>query len=95
MKRIATTLLATATTLALAAQAKQVTVTNNSNFPREAEPIVITIDEKADYKSAVVSSDGKTLPCQLDDIDGNGRNDQLCFITSLKKKEKKEGGKDA
>ena len=90
MKRIATTLMATATTLAIFAQAKQVTVTNNSDFNREAEPIVISINEKADYKSAVVSSDGNTLPYQLEDIDGNGHNDQICFITSLKKKEKKQ-----
>lgn len=90
MKRIATTLMATATTLAIFAQAKQVTVTNNSDFNREAEPIVISINEKADYKSAVVSSDGNTLPYQLEDIDGNGHYDQICFITSLKKKEKKQ-----
>ena len=90
MKRIATTLMATATTLAIFAQAKQVTVTNNSDFNREAELIVISINEKADYKSAVVSSDGNTLPYQLEDIDGNGHYDQICFITSLKKKEKKQ-----
>ncbi|OYP62705.1 DUF4861 domain-containing protein [Prevotella sp. P2-180] len=90
MKRIATTLMATATTLAIFAQAKQVTVTNNSDFNREAEPIVISINEKADYKSAVVSSDGNTLPYQLEDIDDNGHYDQICFITSLKKKEKKQ-----
>ena len=82
--------MATATTLAIFAQAKQVTVTNNSDFNREAEPIVISINEKADYKSAVVSSDGNTLPYQLEDIDGNGHYDQICFITSLKKKEKKQ-----
>lgn len=73
----------------MAQDIKQVTVTNNSGFQRTAEPVAINIDEAADIKSAKVTIDGTEIPCQLDDIDGNGVNDQLFFLTSLDKRQKK------
>ena len=80
--------IASAATVAYA-QGKQVTVINHSAFERTAEPITISIDESKDIKSATVSHNGMVIPCQLDDIDGNGVYDQLFFVTSLGKKQKK------
>ena len=89
MKRLLSIIIAASASLTMVAQGKQVTVTNPSNFSRISEPIVIDIDERHEYLSAVVSCNGVTIDCQLDDTDGNGINDQLCFLTSLEKKEKK------
>ena len=89
MKRLLSIIIAASASLTMVAQGKQVTVTNPSNFSHISESIVIDIDERHEYLSAVVSCNGVTIDCQLDDTDGNGINDQLCFLTSLEKKEKK------
>lgn len=90
MKRqLITTAVAALAFTAMAQNIKQVTVTNNSRFARTSEPVAIDIDEAAGIKSAIVTLDGKEIPCQLDDIDGNGINDQLFFLTSLDKKQSK------
>lgn len=73
----------------MAKDIKEVTVANNSRFARTAQPVTVNIDESDNIKSATVTEDGKEIPCQLDDIDGNGINDQLFFLTSLDKKQKR------
>ena len=90
MKRILIiTAVAALATSAMAQNIKQVTVKNNSSFERTAEPVTIDLDEAENIKSATVTIDGKEIPCQLDDINGNGVNDQLFFLTSLDKKQSK------
>lgn len=52
---------------------------------REAVPVVLPLSD--DFSSALVTLDGKELPCQLDDLDDDGIYDELCFLTDMKKKE--------
>jgi len=40
-------------------------------------------------RSAVVRENGNEIPCQLDDLDGDRRYDELCFVTNLARREKK------
>ena len=52
--------------------------------------MVIDIRQWGDVKKAVVTVDGKEVPSQLDDIDRDCVNDELCFLVDLDKKETKE-----
>ncbi len=63
-----------------------VTVTNPSKTERRAVPVVIEVDD--DVRSALVTLDGKEIPCQLDDLDDDGEFDELAFVTDMAKKEK-------
>ena len=63
-----------------------VTVTNPSKTERRAVPVVIEVDD--DVRSALVTIDGKEIPCQLDDLDDDGEFDELAFVTDMAKKEK-------
>ena len=63
-----------------------VTVTNPSKTERKAVPVVIEVDD--DVRSALVTLDGKEIPCQLDDLDDDGEFDELAFVTDMAKKEK-------
>lgn len=63
-----------------------VKVTNPSKTERKAVPVVIEVDD--DVRSALVTLDGKEIPCQLDDLDDDGEFDELAFVTDMAKKEK-------
>ena len=63
-----------------------VTVTNPSKTERKAVPVVIEVDD--DVRSALVTLDGKEIPCQLDDLDDDGEFDELAFVTDMAKKER-------
>lgn len=63
-----------------------VTVTNPSKTERKAVPVVIEVDDNV--RSALVTLDGKEIPCQLDDLDDDGEFDELAFVTDMAKKEK-------
>jgi len=71
------------------------TVTNPINSPRKDEPVVIRfVDVKKalpNYSGGHVAVyEGKVEICsQLDDLDGDGRWDELVFLTDLRPKEKK------
>ena len=64
----------------------KLTVINPSKTIRQNAPIIYQLN--GDTRSALVMKDGKEIPCQLDDLDGDGRFDELCFLTTLGKKEK-------
>ena len=91
MKRIlslaAFTLLVSA---AFAMQPTSVIVSNPSEMPKADEPVVISLKEYGDVRSALVTSDGQEIPCQLDDLDQDDVFDELCFLVNLKGKETKE-----
>ena len=56
-----------------------ISVTNNSKAGRSNAPVVLQLSQYGNsIKSALVTMDGKEIPCQLDDIDGNGTFDELC-----------------
>lgn len=69
-----------------------ITVTNNSKISRISEPIVLNLKDyySGDVKSAIVKCQGEEIPCQLDDIDQDGKMDELCFITDINKKSSKK-----
>lgn len=74
----------------MAQQTLNVSVKNNATTNRDAVPVVIDLKtQTTPVKSALVTLNGVETACQLDDLDGDGTYDELCFITSLKKKEEK------
>ncbi|MBS5528158.1 MAG: DUF4861 domain-containing protein [Prevotella sp.] len=61
-----------------------ISVTNNSKAGRSNAPVVLQLSQYGNsIKSALVTMDGKEIPCQLDDIDGNGTFDELCFLADM------------
>ena len=52
--------------------------------------MVIQLAEYGDVRSALVTSNGNEIACQLDDINQDDTFDELCFLCDLKGKEKKE-----
>ena len=93
MKRILSslTMLVWGGACAMAQQTVSISVENPSKLQLTAVPVVIQLnDYGVAAKSAVVKADGVEIPSQLDDLDGNGTPDELCFLTTLGRKEKKQ-----
>lgn len=68
-----------------------ITVTNNSSKDKTSAPVVLGLDGYGfDVKSALVTLGDKEIPCQLDDLDQDGRMDELCFVTDVAAKEVKK-----
>ena len=71
----------------------KVSVSNPADVVRTAEPVVVKLMDvkgvKCEVKSALVKSDGVSVPCQLDDMDGDFVNDELFFVTNLAPRETK------
>lgn len=90
MKRISIwTLMAILPMTALAQQNLTVSVTNPLKTNRSDQPVVISLAEYGDIRSAVVMNDGEEIPCQLDDLDQDETFDELCFLADLKGQERK------
>lgn len=70
-----------------AQQTFNLTVSNTLKRGVENVPVVSPLTDKQ-VRSALVTFNGKEIPCQLDDLDGDGTFDELCFMTDLKKKER-------
>lgn len=66
------------------------TIKNTLKMTRAAQPVVINIAEYGNIKSAVVTRDGKEIASQIDDLDGDGRADELCFLTNMDAREEKQ-----
>jgi hypothetical protein len=84
MKKTMFTLLLTV--LTLGAQAQQtftVSVTNPLTTARTDQPVVISLTPFGDIRSALVTTCGKEIPCQLDDLDQDDTFDELCFLADL------------
>ena len=65
----------------------EVSVTNPSKTERTAQPVVLSLSAYGmDVKSAIVQQNGQEVPSQLDDLNGDGRFDELCFLTDIGKK---------
>ena len=75
--------------VAFAQQSTSVIVSNPSEMSKTDEPVVISLKEYGDIRSALVTSDGQEIPCQLDDLDQDDTFDELCFLVNLKGKETK------
>ena len=61
-----------------------VDVANQSATPLTSHPVVIPLSSYRWLRSALVMRDGQEVPYQLDDLDGDGYFDELCFLTDLK-----------
>lgn len=82
---ILTTLLVAVTAMATE-KTVTVSVTNTYSKERKAVPVVVVLDGTT--TSALVTLDGKEVPCQLDDLNDDGLYEELSFVTDMKKKEK-------
>ena len=90
MKKTFTLLLLTAISSAMMAnRIITVTVSNSLNVARTDVPVVINLSLYGDIRSALVTSNGQEVPCQLDDLNQDETFDELCFLTDMGKKEKK------
>lgn len=72
-----------------AQQTVSVTVINPTKAGRSDEPVVVSLAEYGDIRSAEVICDGKEIPYQLDDLNQDETFDELCFLADLKGREKK------
>ena len=77
-------------TTTMAQQTITVSVSNPVNTNRTDQPVVIPLAKYGDIRSALVTSDGKEIACQLDDLDQDEQFDELCFLADLAGKEKKQ-----
>ena len=87
---IALLLLSMMTTTVSASRTITVSVSNPSKSPKINEPVVISLKEYGDVRSALVTFDGQEIPCQLDDLNQDDVFDELCFLADLKGKETKK-----
>lgn len=93
MKRHLSILLAFVASVAMAGETFTVSVKNPSRQERKDVPVVLRLTDftanAQEVRSAVVRVAGQEVASQLDDLDRDGRYDELCFLTDLKKGEKK------
>lgn len=73
-----------------AQQKINIEVSNPSMSERTDEPVVISLSQYGDIRSALVTCEGKEIPCQLDDLNQDETYDELCFLADMKGKEKKQ-----
>ena len=91
MKRIIIGVLLGTTSVAMTAQETiTVSVSNPSKQERTDQPVIIALKEYGDVRSALVTTDGKEIACQLDDLDQDEEYDELCFLANLKGKEQRQ-----
>lgn len=90
MKRIISTALIAALCVTMTAQVTvTVSVSNPSRTERTDQPVVLSLKQYGDVRSAWVTVSGKEIPCQLDDLDQDDTFDELCFLADLAEKEEK------
>lgn len=65
-------------------------VYNPTKQKRTDQPVIINLEKYSDVRSALVTHNGKEIDCQLDDIDQDDQFDELCFLTDLDSKQKKQ-----
>lgn len=51
-------------------------------------PVIVSLKDYPSVTKSIVYSGNTELPSQLDDFDGDGINDELCFFANVKKKQK-------
>lgn len=81
-------MLGLATTLSAAEKTIKVKATNPSPKARSAVPVVIKLDSET--SQAIVKRGDYEIPCQLDDLNDDGINDELSFVTDMAANETQE-----
>lgn len=66
-----------------------VTVENTSKETWKDYPVSVDLSKYESVRGAIVKYGDEVLPYQLDDMDGDGKNDELFFLADLGKKEKR------
>lgn len=89
-KIISTTLLVALSSVAMAGKTITVSVSNPLSTPRTDVPVVIQLAPYGDVRSALVTTDGREVACQLDDLNQDEAFDELCFLADLGGKEKRQ-----
>lgn len=93
MRKYITIILSCFFATTMAKETFNVSAKNTAALAKADVPVVLKLKEYATetskVKSAMVTINGAEVPCQLDDIDRDGIYDELCFLTDLKKHEKK------
>lgn len=92
MRQTITVLAALAMTAstAMAQKTIEVTVENTLKMPRPAQPVIVSVAQLGmNVRTAVVKDGNREIASQLDDLNGDGICDELCFITNIDAKEKK------
>ena len=83
-KLLFTLLLAAAGQTMMGQKTIEVNVTNPTKTDRQAQPVIVQLkDTGMDVKSALVRLNGTEIPSQLDDMNGDGQYDELCFLTDI------------
>ena len=93
MRKYITIILSCFFATTMAEETFNVSIKNTAALAKADVPVVLKLKEYAtetsNVKSAMVTINGAEVPCQLDDIDRDGIYDELCFLTDLKKHEKR------
>ena len=68
-----------------------IVVSNPLKQARQDVPVIISLENRSTTVSSACISDenGKEIACQLNDLNDDGVNDELCFLIDLAAKEKK------
>lgn len=72
-----------------AQQTLTISVKNPSSKERTDQPVVLSLDQYGEVRSALVTCGEQEIPCQLDDINLDESYDELCFLADLRGKEQK------
>ena len=89
MKQIALFLALCLPMAATAQTTLTVSVSNPLNNARADQPVIISLSAYSNVRSALVTTGEQEIPCQLDDLNRDHTNDELCFLADLKGKETK------
>lgn len=89
MKQIALFLALCLPMAATAQTTLTVSVSNPLNNARADQPVIISLSAYGNVRSALVTTGEQEIPCQLDDLNRDHTNDELCFLADLKGKETK------
>lgn len=72
-----------------AQQTLNISVKNPLSTDRTDQPVVLSLQDYGEVRSALVTCGNQEIPCQLDDINLDEQFDELCFLSDLKGKEQK------
>lgn len=89
-RKLTLAMLAMMSMACLAQKTVSISVENKAKTDRMKAPVVIQLEKYGmNVRKAVVTLDGKEIPCQLDNINGDKRMDELCFLADMERKSKK------
>ncbi|HBN47279.1 MAG TPA: DUF4861 domain-containing protein [Prevotella sp.] len=76
--------------VSLCARGQEIHLSVSSDVAQEQAPVTLNLLAHPSARSATVLVNGKEVPCQLDDLDDDGRYDELAFLTDIDKGEKQQ-----